>query len=710
MHSIAAILALFCAANPRGWADDVPSPKPPAPSPIADEADEFLEPPPPAIPDHAEGNDGPADDDGKLYEGKSVQDWIKLSRDKNAKVRSGAFRALLGLGRKNNKEAVRGLIAGLADSDAEVSGSVHRGLEKMLDSGHGELIPILACGLVATEPLEVRRGIASLFLLTGPSRQMRATVSALRTALKDDDAQVRVETAIVLWQCDPNAADLVPVFVAALDDSNSKVKWTAFEGLEMMGPSAAAAVVVLGERLRNDPDTSEHAGRVLKQIGKPAVPTLILGLGAESKEVRIRSAEALERIGLDAADAVPGLHGSLRDDNFEVRLSAAEALWRIERKASAVLPVFVDAYQQRDLNKRLRAVSFFEETWPKSPEALACYAAAMRDPDACVRVEAIRGRSLVRPLPEILSQALVSSLKDSEDTIVQIAIARLSSIQADAYPYLLPACRDGPPRARSAALRLLDTDGEHREEVAAVCLRALRDDGAPSVRRAAIQKLGECGEAKEKALSELLVALNDPHPGVRADAAKVLKFFNGDRDSIVAALIECLRDPEGEVRAEAAKGLGYLRRRADEAVPALIGALKDTKEEVQRSAAIALGQFGPEAKAAIPHLITRLDESSTLHFRKGGRMIDEEMGDGALFALVRIGSDAAPALAEALTHEQGRVRIQAAIALEKIGPEGRAAIPQLKKALSDPDGRVRKHAREALKAIDPELAKKLLVS
>jgi HEAT repeat protein len=692
----------------------------PEPLPPQDDSDSELpsldDPPPPVgVPVLRETTEKKApvlSKDGTHVDGKSVAEWIKQSQTGKAQERKAAFSALFVLGRKNNKEAVRGLVAGLSDPDAGVSDYVYLQLEIYLLSGHKELAPVFAGGLEATQPLKVRRRVACLLAKLSARPQMTAAIPALCAALKDEDALVRVKTAAALWQWDPNAADLVPIFLDGFEDPNSEVKRTAFNGLEMMGPSAATAASVLGEKMRNDDAETGPAKRLLIGIGKAAVPTLILGLGSESKTVRAQTALALERIGSDAADAVPALHGALRDENLEVRLSAAEALWRIEGKPGAVVSVFLDAYQHGDRKMRNRCIWFLKYAWPKSPEALAGYLSAFKDPDCEVRRTAVHAQvEPVLPLANELIRALVDSLKDEDEEVVNYSRQRLSRMGPAALPYLLPVCREqGPPRVRAMAISLLASEEEHQDEVAELCLRALREDAAWLVRYAAAIKLRECDKANKKALAELLLAFQDIDPDVRTQVAEILSSFETDEDVIVAALIQGLHDPASIVRSRAATGLGKLRRNPHETVPALIGVLRDSNESVQRAAGIALGQLGPEAKAAIPHLGARLTDVSSLRSRRFGGKCDEEPEEWAARALSNIGVEAAPALGEALTHEKARVRFQAALALERIGPEAKAAIPQLKKLLSDPATGVRTQAMDALKAIDPELAKKLLVS
>jgi HEAT repeat protein len=649
-------------------------------------------------------------EDGKLVNGEPVEFWIEQSQASKAKKRGAANKALFLLAPKE-PEAVRGLIKGLGDPDADVRDSVTERVEALLDDA--KLIPVVAEGLDPSQPREVRRRIAYLFLYSAGCPELRAAVPALCAALKDEDALVRVRTARTLWAVDPNGADLTPIFVKALEDRDRAVRIGALAGIGRMGPSAAADAAAVAEQLKETDAEIEVAARLaLHQMGKHAVPTLINLLGGESKRARARSAGVLEDIGLDAEAALPALYAAARDDDIEVRLSAAQALWKIEKKADRVAPLFTEIYGQGEVCHRVSTIRFFSEAWPKSPEALAGYCRGMRDPDEGVRRSAMAcHKEAFLPLPDILIEQLVDSLHNEEENqIVYLAAERLRRVQTQAFPFLVPVCKEGRPLAREAAISLLVTDVGHQEKVAELCIRVLHEDTEMAVRCAAAEKLGRCREGNQRALAELLVAFKDPHPRVRAQVARVLSSLNEDGDAVSGALIGSLLDPEAEVRAAAAESLGRLRCNARDAVPALIDTLRDSDGRVERSAGMALGRFGPDAKAAIPDLVGRLGYRFRCHSLNGSAWKDADPTDWPSKALGLLGIDAVPAFCEALKHDDKYVREHAAFALERIGPKAREAIPQLKKLLSDPDEMVRSQAMEALKAIDPELAKKLLFS
>jgi HEAT repeat protein len=103
---------------------------------------------------------------------------------------------------------------------------------------------------------------------------------------------------------------------------------------------------------------------------------------------------------------------------------------------------------------------------------------------------------------------------------------------------------------------------------------------------------------------------------------------------------------------------------ASAAVPSLVVALSDAADDLVRlSAAEALGRIGPRATVAIPALIGLL------------RLADQGVCDAAASALVKIGLPAAPALIEAATDDDRRLRLRAAAVLTEIVAARPAAPP-----------------------------------
>lgn len=148
---------------------------------------------------------------------------------------------------------------------------------------------------------------------------------------------------------------------------------------------------------------------------------------------------------------------------------------------------------------------------------------------------------------------------------------------------------------------------------------------------------------------------------------------------VVPELIDALLDEDPEVRAAAAFGLGMIGPEAKTAVPALINGLSDEDIEARSWAAIALGYIGPDSKEAVPELLKAL------------RNDDPSLSGGASVALERIGLNPEQAITiiDMLKDEDSTVRMVSAQALKGIGSDAIDILPALIEALGDSHPNVR---------------------
>jgi len=144
---------------------------------------------------------------------------------------------------------------------------------------------------------------------------------------------------------------------------------------------------------------------------------------------------------------------------------------------------------------------------------------------------------------------------------------------------------------------------------------------------------------------------------------------------------------------------------------------------VRGMAAVRLGQMGDLAQPAIPFLLSMLDDSVSLewertstespleHARRVLMGLYKEQrtspGKEAALALGRLCTKAIPPLLEALKHQDPNVRVNAAIALSRIGDT--AAVPALLPLLKDPEARVRAQAARSLGELGDRRAAQPLV-
>jgi HEAT repeat protein len=178
------------------------------------------------------------------------------------------------------------------------------------------------------------------------------------------------------------------------------------------------------------------------------------------------------------------------------------------------------------------------------------------------------------------------------------------------------------------------------------------------------------------------------------DAEKKEPSFRG---KTLSELQKELKDKDAEVRRNAALGIGYIGAEAKPAAPALAAALKDSDKNVRLAVATALWRLGPNGKAAAPGLIDAFKSDE-----------EPQVRVMAAFALGKIGPEkgVVAVLAGALKGDAIVVRRAAAFALGEIGPGAKDAVTELIALFRDTDVIASKNAAQALKKIDPDAATK----
>ncbi|BCJ75704.1 hypothetical protein CS0771_52480 [Catellatospora sp. IY07-71] len=159
-----------------------------------------------------------------------------------------------------------------------------------------------------------------------------------------------------------------------------------------------------------------------------------------------------------------------------------------------------------------------------------------------------------------------------------------------------------------------------------------------------------------------------------------------------AALIEDLASTDEAVQRAAEQALV---RAGAAAVPALIDELGRTPPRVDRIVTGALlARIGAPAFTPLTDVMTRHRE--------------RQVRRTARFALNWMRLDDLTPYAEALSHPNPRVRIQAAIGLERAGERALPSATALLELLGDPDADVRRHAVAAVTSLGPQAVPALL--
>ena len=185
----------------------------------------------------------------------------------------------------------------------------------------------------------------------------------------------------------------------------------------------------------------------------------------------------------------------------------------------------------------------------KVPASVPALLTALEDRDADVRN--VAARSLGRMKLQAAEEALVALLGKHDQAVSARIAAICIEMGPRTAPLLIRTLRDGPPRARFWAARIL---GEIRDGRAARSLGDALLDPEDDVRSSAVWALGQLADRATAPLIEPL--LRDPRWFVRAHAAEALGKIG---DGLHApALGEMLRDSSWWVRKNALDALVLL--------------------------------------------------------------------------------------------------------------------------------------------------------
>ncbi len=230
------------------------------------------------------------------------------------------------------------------------------------------------------------------------------------------------------------------------------------------------------------------------------------------------------------------------------------------------------------------------------------------------------------------------------------------------------------PRARSAAA-LLDSlttpaPAAHRERQ----LWWIRDQASSLVSdRSAGDAIGS---------AVLALAVDDPSPRVRFEAAQAVYGLGLPGEASVATLTRGLKHEDPRVRAFATWTLGEMREAAQPAVPALVALAREDGGAGKTGALTAIGKIGGNSPETIPLLLQELKHPKEARRYRAARTIGR-MGEAA--------GPAVPGLVEALRDPSALVRLHVVRAFGNIGEASKSALPALIEVLNnDPDPEVRK--------------------
>ena len=269
---------------------------------------------------------------------------------------------------------------------------------------------------------------------------------------------------------------------------------------------------------------------------------------------------------------------------------------------------------------------------------------------AAVGLFAARGRSPARP-----AEPTVNSPDSTGNPVLEHPVASAPSYERKILPLgtLISRLRDRDPivqqDVRAGAAYALGEIGPGNEAVRHAIARALRVEKIQGVRMRLIGTAGAGGS--QEAVPDLMHALRDSDPDLRAEAARALGAIGANDSTIVDALIEALDDESSSVQHAADGALGQLnvsrgqaarsrhidkvqaQRKGEEArsrMPALLEALSSKDAQARRLATSELAGFGEAGSQAAPLLARLTLEDADREVRISAANAIGSMGDASL--------------------------------------------------------------------------------
>lgn len=213
-----------------------------------------------------------------------------------------------------------------------------------------------------------------------------------------------------------------------------------------------------------------------------------------------------------------------------------------------------------------------------------------------------------------------------------------------------------------------------------------------SIRRQAAEAFAHDAPRTPEAIDALLQALSsETDADIHATIAEALGALGSDATSATPQLVRLLEDDHLAVRQRAASALGTVGRGSAIAAAALARALRDPDHDVRAASAQSLGRLGPSAGGQTDALLTTLRTD-----RIGWVRLQ------AVVALGRIGREpgaVVPVLVARTQDEWSSMREESIAALGAYGPAAEAALPSLRAKLRDSMPEVRTAAARAVRAV-----------
>jgi len=509
-------------------------------------------------------------------------------RHRNPEIRLGCAQMLI---ERKEPRAVEPLIPLLHDEDRKVQKEVLGSLYKFSDSRF-------------IDPL--------LVLAHEQDKTVRAAALAALTGY--DDPRIVPAVLNLVSEQDKDAADSLAGILMRFDDPH------VIQPLVTLYPKHWGSI-----------------GDTLAKFGDKAVEPILIAVQRPDLEAGARGT-LLETLGrINDPRALPVITPYVMDRDMVVRGCAFNALVAMgDTGFDTVMKLL------RNPDGKLRRATVEACGYSDTPHAIDILLAGAEDADAEVRKTALQHLShrSATGNPQV-TEALFAALQDPE---AAVRVQALTGIAASA-----------DPRAFAAVLQMLDDPSADVCTTAAEYLGQRRDPRILEPLFKAAQRK-DCPEAVLKALAlqhdqrAIPLLIRKLHPSLMSterslfvpqdSIARVLAFLG---ESAIDPLLAALHDPSADIRAGAAEALGFsgsLR-----ALEPLHAALRDPSPDVRRCAIFALGLYHDES--TLPWLVESLQDTEIAVRDLAMRMLSAFHDPRMIEPLIHLAKQSLPEVTEA---------------------------------------------------------------
>jgi HEAT repeat protein len=359
-------------------------------------------------------------------------------KDSDPSLRAAATQALGGIGVRA-QAAVPALLGMLGDTEVDKAVTYETDL---LAGTLARMRSAAVPGLIGVVQDEVRPPLARLQALRALGRMGRRASAAqpvLAVAMKDNNKALAVTAAGAYAQAGGEVAKALPILKDGLRDEAPSVLQAALFEVERLGPRARVLVPellpLLKHRERAVCLSAARAVSMMGTVARQAVPALaeLLKAGDGRDGFGDQVAEALKRLGPDAAEALPTLIEQLAHLEEMSPNPVLEVIGSIGPGAKPALPALLAILKDRKSLHHNQVIDVLGEI---GPEAAPTLLAQLGDESEHTRASAARALGRIGPAARDAIPALKKRLSNEWNKVRVWAAFALIRITGDPNPYM----------------------------------------------------------------------------------------------------------------------------------------------------------------------------------------------------------------------------------------------------------------------------------